>query len=235
MKRVGECVCATAVGLSPPRGASEPPITFDVRVDGLQRVVGRREQRQVGGCGARPCRPARTAAARRGSRFGSLPTITSRTPGIAARDRGRVRGELRPARSASAASSALKLSRRRRSAGSRARRAASTARAQRRQLVAAGAWRGGVQTELSTIAPKPARRASCHLRAPGRPTSPRPRRRRRRACAPCRRRSPAAGSAASGERRGRRPSARSAPDATDRPADRPVRWHRCRPKRSRAS
>ena len=51
MNAVGECVSRPVFGRSTPRGASAPPITRRQRPDGLDRVVGLREQRQVGGRG----------------------------------------------------------------------------------------------------------------------------------------------------------------------------------------
>ena len=44
MNVVGECVLRRAVGSSWPCGETAPPITFDLRVDGLERVVGLRQQ-----------------------------------------------------------------------------------------------------------------------------------------------------------------------------------------------
>ena len=66
-------------------------------VDRLERVVGLRPSSAQVGAGGRvePVR-RRTAAARSGSRFGSLPTIKSRIDGNAPRDRGRVGRELGP-------------------------------------------------------------------------------------------------------------------------------------------
>ena len=47
----GECVSRPVPGRSTPRGASAPPQTRVGRVERLHRVVGPREQGEVGRCG----------------------------------------------------------------------------------------------------------------------------------------------------------------------------------------
>jgi hypothetical protein len=82
MNDVGECVCRFASGSSPPRGARAPPIT----------VTSSSTDFRASYVSARSCAYACAAASESsvpnwGSqnrfRFGSFPTTTSRTSGIA--------------------------------------------------------------------------------------------------------------------------------------------------------
>ena len=80
-------------------------VDTDVGRDRLERVVGLGEEHQVRARGLVRAVERRTAAARSGRAFGSLPTITSRKPGTALHDRGCVLDELFSGLSAQSASS----------------------------------------------------------------------------------------------------------------------------------
>ena len=81
MKRVGECVGREPAGSSLPRADSEPPITLMSGETVLQRVVGLGEQLEVGR-GSRTFEPSGpNCGSQKRFRFGSLPTMMSRTPG----------------------------------------------------------------------------------------------------------------------------------------------------------